>query len=205
MWPFKSKYDKLTREEVVDAICHLEKESASAEEEILSFKVQINNLMEKGKKEKDKEIQVFYAKKINALKEERAQCVQHALYLLYNIRLLNKLKQAIDDNKFFHNTSNASLGNLLSDQKGLAAFLNQSLNTRLSSEKVLTDADETFKALEEAYEKNESIYDINDNDDSLLAMFEIEEQLQEEESRNASENKQDNSVTEANCSDNERG
>ena len=32
MWPFKSKYDKLTREDAVDAICKLEKEMSTIEE-----------------------------------------------------------------------------------------------------------------------------------------------------------------------------
>ena len=118
---FKSKYDKLTREEVVDAICKLEKETQ------------------------------------------------------------NKLKAAIDDNQFFKNTSKVSLGNLLSDQKGLAKFLNKTLNTRVAAEDVLTSADETFKAVEDAYEKNGTIYGMNDQDDALLAMFETEEMVADEQ------------------------
>ena len=36
MWPFKSKFQKLNREDVVDAIISLEKEQSSLEEEIVS-------------------------------------------------------------------------------------------------------------------------------------------------------------------------
>ena len=36
MWPFKSKYDKLTREEVVDSICSLERELNDLETDIMS-------------------------------------------------------------------------------------------------------------------------------------------------------------------------
>ena len=157
MWPFKSKYDKLTREEVADAICQLEKEANSIEEEIISSQKKIDDLTEKGKKETSRDIRLFYAKKINSIKAERTQNVQRAMYLLYNIQLLNKLKRAIDDNQFFTKTSKMSLGSLLGDQKGLAKFLNKALNTRLSAEQVLTDADETFKEIEESYDKNESI------------------------------------------------
>ena len=181
MWPFKSKFDKLTREEVVDAICKLEQESQSIEAGLGTKQQQIDELMKKGKAERSKEVKLFYAKKINALKEEREQSVRRAMYLMYNIRLLQKLKTAIDDNQFFKNTSKVSLGNLLADQKGLAKFLNKTLGTRIAAEDVLTSADETFRAVEDAYEKNEDIYGMNSQDDALLAMFETEEQVEAEQ------------------------
>lgn len=181
MWPFKSKYDKLTREEVVDAICKLEQESKSIEDGLGAKQQQVDDLMKKGKAEKSKEVKLFYAKKINALKAEREQSVQRAMYLMYNIQLLQKLKTAIDDNQFFKNTSKVSLGNLLADQKGLAKFLNKTLGTRIAAEDVLTSADETFRAVEDAYEKNDSIYGMSSQDDELLAMFETEEQVEAEQ------------------------
>jgi len=177
MWPFKSKYDKLTREDVVDAICKLEKESTAIEDEIVAKQKQIEGLKVKGKAEKSREIKLLYAKKINALTAEREQLAQRDMYLLYKLRLLNKLKQSIDDNQFFAKTSKMSLGNLLGDQKGLAKFLNKTLNTRVNAENVLTEADETFKQVEEMYEKNDSIYGVNTNDDELLAVFESEEDM----------------------------
>lgn len=181
MWPFKSKYDKLTREEVVDAICKLEQESKDIEDGLGAKQQQIDELMLKGRKEKSKDVQLFYAKKINSLKAEREQSVQRAMYLMYNIQLLQKLKTAIDDNQFFKNSAKVSLGNLLSDQKGLAKFLNKTLNTRIKAEDVLTSADETFKEVESAYEKNETIYGMNNQDDALLAMFETEEMVESEQ------------------------
>ena len=181
MWPFKSKYDKLTREEVVDAICKLEKESQNIEDELITKQKQIDDLMVKGKQETNREIKLFYAKKINALKAERENGVQRAMYLLYNVQLLNKLKSAIDDNQFFKTSAKMSLGNLLADQKGLAKFLNKTLNTRVAAEDVLTSADETFRTVEEAYEKNGTIYGMNNQDDALLAMFETEETVAAEQ------------------------
>lgn len=181
MWPFKSKFDKLTREDVVDAICKLEQESKDIEDGLESKQKQIDELMAKGKAEKAKDVKLFYAKKINALKAERERNVQRAMYIMYNVQLLQKLKTAIDDNQFFKNTSKASLGNLLADQKGLAKFLNKALGTRVAAEDVLTSADETFRAVEDAYEQNETIYGMNSNDDALLAMFETEEQVEQEQ------------------------
>ncbi len=181
MWPFKSKYDKLTREEVVSAICKLEQEAQEIEDGLATKQKQIDELMAKGKAEKSKDVKLFYAKKINALKTERENSVQRAMYLMYNVQLLQKLKTAIDDNQFFKNTSNVSLGNLLADQKGLAKFLNKTLGTRVAAEDVLTTADETFRAVEEAYEKNDTIYGMSSQDDALLAMFETEEQVEDEQ------------------------
>ncbi len=181
MWPFKNKFDRLTREDVVEAICKLEQESKAIEDGLGAKQKQIDDLMARGKAEKTKEIKLFYAKKINALKTEREQSVQRAMYIMYNIQLLQKLKTAIDDNQFFKNTSKTSLGNLLADQKGLANFLNKTLGTRVAAEDVLTSADETFRAVESAYEKNESIYGMSAEDNALLAMFETEEQVNDEQ------------------------
>lgn len=187
---FRSKYDKLTREEVVEAICKLEQESQDIEDSLSVKQKQIDELMAKGKAEKSKDVKLFYAKKINQLKADREQSVQRAMYLMYNVRLLQKLKTAIDDNQFFKNTSKVCLGNLLADQKGLAKFLNKTLGTRTAAEDVLTSADETFRTVEEAYEKNETIYGMNTQDDELLAMFETEEQVESEQEM-FSENKED--------------
>lgn len=177
----KNKFDKLTREEVVEAICKLEKESQSIEDALVEKQTKVNELMAKGKAETDRTLKLFYAKKINALKAEREQSAQRAMYIMYNIQLLNKLKNAIDDNQFFKTSSNMSLGNLLADQKGLAKFLNKTLDTRVAAEDVLTSADEMFRNVEEAYEQNDTIYGMNSQDDALLAMFETEETVAAEQ------------------------
>ena len=193
---FKSKFDKLTREEVVEAICKLESESQDIESSLEEKQKQIDALMEKGRKGADQQLKLLYAKKINTLKAEREQDVRRAMYLMYNTQLLNKLKNAIDDNQFFKNSAKVSLGNLLSDQKGLAKFLNKALNTRVNAEDVLTTADETFREIEEAYEPNETIYGVNSADDALLAMFETTNSLEDEQSLYETETSIDKKETE---------
>lgn len=178
---FRNKYDKLTREDVVDAICKLDFDLQCIEKSLVDKQKQIEDFAAKGKQESNRESKLFYAKRINAMKSDREQSVQRAMYLMYNIRLLNKLKSAIDDNQFFKNSAKVSLGNLLADQKGLAKFLNKTLNIRIRSEDVLTSADATFKNIEDIYEKNETIYGINNDDDALLAMFEMEQTVGEEQ------------------------
>lgn len=178
MWPFKkNKYEKLTREEVSDAIYNLETQLKKIEDEIVSNQAAETDLKKRGAKEPSRDMKIFYAKKINMLKAEREQAIKRSMYLMYNIQLLNKLKQAIDDNSFYKNTSKTPLSALLADQKGLANFLNSALQTKVSAEQVLTDADETFKEVAGLYEENQSIYGTNEADDALLSMFETEESL----------------------------
>lgn len=180
MWPFKSKYDKLKREDVVNAICNLEKQENDLEEAIEERARAIEELLQKGRRETNRELKLFYAKKITSMREENQTDVRRAMYLMYNTKLLKKLKNTIDDNEFFMRTGKVSLGNLLSDQKGLAQFLNKALNTKVRSEQVLTDADDTWNEVQSGYEENERIYGVNEDDDKLLAMFETGEQLDSE-------------------------
>ena len=178
MWPFKrKKYDKLTREEVVESICSLEKELSALEDEIIGAQGKIDDLMAKGKAERSNEMRVFYAKKINSIKAERTRNIQRATYLTYNIQLLEKLKRAIDDNQFFSNSAKTPLNQLLADQKGLAVFLNKALNTRIEAEQVLTEADETFKTIEDSYVVSEEIYGEKAEDSELIAIFETGDML----------------------------
>ena len=190
MWPFKSKYDKLKREDVVDAICSLEKQEDDLEEAISSRAREIEELLAKGRKETNRELKLFYAKKITSMREENQTDVKRAMYLMYNMKLLRKLKSTIDDNEFFIKTGKVSLGNLLADQKGLAQFLNKALNTKVRSEQVLTDADDTWNEMQSGYEENERIYGVNEQDDELLAMFETGEQLDAEMGELGSQNEE---------------
>ena len=180
MWPFKSKYEKLKREDVVEAICDLEKQENDLESAIVERARTIDELLEKGRKETNRELKLFYAKKITSLREENQTDVKRGMYLMYNMNLLRKLKSTIDDNEFFVRTGKVSLGNLLADQKGLAQFLNKALNTKVSSEQVLTEADDIWNEVQSGYEENERIYGVNEHDDELLAMFETGEQLDAE-------------------------
>lgn len=180
MWPFGNKFNKLTREEVVDAVIDLEKQLEVLENGLLEKQQKINELMESGKKEAQKDTKIFIAKKINFLKEEKQQDINRCMYLLYNIKLMNKLKSAIDDNQFFKTSKGFTLNSLLRDQKGLAKFLNKSLNTRVEAENVLTSADELFQEVMSSYEPDETIYGINDNDDGVLAIFETAASIEED-------------------------
>ncbi len=180
MWPFKNKYQKLKKEQVQDAIYELEKQERLIEDLLVEKQEEIEHYLKKGKKEKAQELRLLYAKKIKHLKEEMQSDISKGSYLLYNIKLLRQLKEAIEDKEFFQTTTKISLGNLLKDQRGLATFLNEALNTKVVAEEVLTTADETFMEIKSAYEPNKDIYGVDKNDDEILSVFDAYDELEEE-------------------------
>ncbi len=182
MWnPFKrNKFKNLNREDLVNSICELERQERTVEAEVLQKIKEIDALMEKGKKEKSRELQLFYAKKISNINEEKKVCMERGMYLLYNIRLMNRLKDAYDSNNFYKTQTKVPLSELLQDQKQLAKFLNKALVTRTASEDVLTSADELFTEVQAAYDTNETIYGVGATEEEILTMFEKENQLNDE-------------------------
>ena len=106
--------------------------------------------------------------------------MERGMYLLYNIRLMNKLKDAFDSNTFFKTQTKVPLSELLQDQRRLAKFLNQALETRIASEDILTNADELFAEVQSAYDVSQPIYGIGKSEDEILSVFEKESQLAEE-------------------------
>ncbi len=180
-WPFRrNKFKNLNREDLVNSICELERQERTVEAEVYQKLKEIDALIDKGKKEKSKDLQLFYAKKISHLNEEKQTCIERGMYLLYNIRLMNKLKEAYDSNTFFKTQTKVPLSELLVDQKRLAKFLNKALQTRIASEDVLTSADELFTEVQSAYELNQPIYGIGKTEDEILTLFEKENVLNDQ-------------------------
>ena len=178
MWPFKkNKFAKLKREDVVDSICALEKQESELEKSIIENSKKIDELISQGKKEKSREIKLLLAKKITFLNNEKQAKVKKCMYLMYNIKLANRLKDAIDEKDFIQGVGSTNIKELLSDQKGLAKFLNKALDIKVSDEEILTQAENIFQDVNESYIENESIYGVQQNDDELLAMFETAESL----------------------------
>ena len=176
---FKNKFEKLTRQDVVEAIINLENESAVIDKKLVESQSSIDEMMEKGKKEKSRDMKLYYAKRINALKEERQANIKRVTYLMYNITLLNNLKNTIDDNDFFAKTSKINFNNLLADQKGLANFLNSALGNKVNAENVLTQASDIFDETNSLIEENQAIYGKNEKEDELLSIFELETEMKE--------------------------
>ena len=177
----RNKFKKLKREEVVDAIIELPKQQEYLENGVLTKSEEVDKLMERGKKEKNRDIKLLCAKKVTSLREEIKRDTNRAAYLLYNIKLMEKLKAAIDDNQFVNNTTKLPLNKLLGDQKALSAFLQDAIQNRTSAEEALVSADQMFDTYEQSANADTSpIYSANKSDDELLAMFEMQDQLDSE-------------------------
>ena len=177
----RNKFKKLKREDVVEAIITLNKQQEDLESGIVSKSEEVDKLMERGCKEKNRDIKLLLAKKVTALKSEIKRDTNRATFLMYNIGLLEKLKAAIDDNSFVENTSKIPLNKLLSDQKALAQFLEGAVKSKTDAENSLVDANQMFDTYEQTASSSASpIYAVNESDDELLAMFEMQEQLDSE-------------------------
>lgn len=177
----RNKFKKLKREEVVDAIIELTKQQEELENGVLTKSEEVDKLMERGKKEKNRDIKLLCAKKVTSLREEIKRDTNRAAYLLYNIKLMEKLKSAIDDKQFVKNTTKIPLNKLIGDQKALAMFLQDAVADRNAAEDALVEADRLFESYEQTANYDTSpIYAANKSDDELLAMFEMQDQLDSE-------------------------
>ena len=177
----RNKFKRLKREDVVDAIIDQTKQQEDLENGILAKSEEVEKFMERGRKEKNRDVKLLCAKKVNSLQDEIKRDTRRAAFLLYNVKLLEKLKAAIDDNRFIENTTKLPLNKLLCDQKALAQFLESSVQNRTAAENALVGADELFDAYEQAADADASpIYSVSKSDDELLAMFEMQEQLDSE-------------------------
>ncbi len=177
----RNKFKKLKREDVVEAIITLNKQQEDLENGVIAKSEEVEKLMERGKKEKNRDIKLLCAKKISSLQDEIKRDSRRASFLIYNAKMLEKLKAAIDDNQFVENTTKLPLNKLLADQKALASFLESAVQSRATAENALVDADQMFDSYEQAADADSSpIYKTSESDDELLAMFEMEEQLDSE-------------------------
>ncbi|MCM1368061.1 MAG: hypothetical protein NC184_04545 [Roseburia sp.] len=178
----RNKFKKLKRDDVVDAIIEQTKQQEDLESGILAKSEEVEKLLERGRKEKNRDVKLLCAKKVNSLREEIKRDTKRAAFLLYNVKLLEKLKSAIDDNSFIKNTTKLPLNKLLSDQKALAQFLESSVQNRAEAENTLVEADRLFESYEQAASAEDGpIYSVNQSDDELLAMFEMQDQLDSEQ------------------------
>lgn len=165
----KSKFEKITKDDINEMRVKL----ATQEQELMDLmdsKINaIDVYMDKGRAETNAQRRMIFANKIKFLREEIDSITQRIMFTMYNNRLMEKLSLKVDENSFFE--SSLSMNELLSDSKGLALFLNNSLGTRLKAEEVLTGADEAFKEVEDMYEPNEKLYGMSKDTEDILASF----------------------------------
>lgn len=177
----KKKYKNLTVDDVNDSLFELNKQLNILETELEEYPTKIDDLMERGRKEKTQEMKLLRAKQVNNLKAQLKQKTDQMMFLMYNISLLEKLKIAVKNNEFFDSSSSVPINALLGQPKELAKFLNESLGRRISAEQMMTEAESIFQESESYYESPEEIYGVRDSDSELLAQFEETNQLEDEQ------------------------
>ena len=175
----ENKFNTLTREDVNSAIMDLYRQEEELEQALDDNEAKVKELMEKGRTETSHQKKLLYAKKIQYLQEESKSLCQRIMYLLYNTSLLQKLKVAVDENKFFLSSMNCSLNAMLTDQKSLSEFLYGVLATKNTAQEGLQTADEFFKTYEQEHELPEAIYGIGANEEEILAGFEAHQAIDE--------------------------
>lgn len=175
MWPFKNKFEKIKRADIVESIIEVERKQNEEIASVEERNAEVARLKQQGVRIKDRDMRLALAKKINRLLLENKQSVARVQYLNANLSALNQLKSALDDRDFISNNTNMPLNLLLNDTKMLQKFL-ASVNTKkMAGESGLVGALEVFDEATEAYQGDELIYSANENDEKLLAMFELDE------------------------------
>jgi len=177
----KKKFKSLTVDDVNDSLFELNKQLKILESEIEEYPVKIDELMEKGRKEKNQDMKLLRAKQVNSLKVQLKQKTDQMMFLMYNISLLEKLKIAVKNNEFFDSSSSVPINALLGQPKELAKFLNESLGRRVSSEQMMMEAESVFQESESYYEAPDEIYGMRESDSELLAQFEEVNQIEDEQ------------------------
>ena len=169
----RKKFEKIDREEIVDAICSLEKEEKLIEDEIKVVSEQIKTMIDEGQKLDTTYDKIFLVKKISNENDRRVRLIKRGMFVLYNIKLTNRLKDAIDDNIIVNKVKSLSSFDYLKNQKELAIYLNELLNTKTKTEDILTESDDTIVEVEKMFLENTKIYGITDlSEDKLMAIFE---------------------------------
>lgn len=169
----RKKFEKIDREEIVEAICSLEKEEKLIEDEIKVVSEQIKTMIDEGQKLDTTYDKIFLVKKISNENDRRVRLIKRGMFVLYNIKLTNRLKDAIDDNIIVNKVKSLSSFDYLKNQKELAIYLNELLNTKTKTEDILTEADDAFVEVEKMFLENTKIYGITDlSEDKLMAIFE---------------------------------
>ncbi len=170
---FKNKFEKIKRSDVVENIINVEKKQQEEMDAVEEREKEIEKLLKAGSETKSRDRQLTLAKRINLLRKENQMANQRIQYLNANLLALNQLKTAIDDKEFINNNSDMPINKLLTDTNALRKFISGISGQKMRSESMLSETLETFEEVEDAYEADERIYGINEQDDQLLSMFEI--------------------------------
>lgn len=168
----RKKFEKVKRADVVDAILQLEKQQKEVLDSVDDNKHEIDELMTKGKKESDRDIRLFYAKRIDSLRKANAMAGKRLQFLATNIGAMHNLKNAMEDNEFFENNSNIPLNQMLTNPAELQKFLAKATQKKMLREQSLGETVNLFDDMDATYVEDETVYGVSDGTEDILNMFE---------------------------------
>lgn len=177
---FGNKFNKIKRSDVVETIISLEKQQQEIIEQIEGRNKTCDELMKKGKLEKDNNMRMYYAKKISSLKKENGLDTRRLQFIDSNILSMQQLKNALDDKDFIKNNSKMSLNQMLSKPAELRSFIAKINNDKMKREEQVAENLTTFEEINEEYIENEKIYGADEDAENILAMFEMSDDLDTE-------------------------
>lgn len=184
---FGNKFNKIKRSDVVDTIISLEKQQQEIIEQIEGRNKTCDELMKKGRLEKDNNMRMYYAKKISSLKKENGLDTRRLQFIDSNILSMQQLKNALDDKDFIKNNSKMSLNQMLSKPAELRSFIAKINNDKMKREEQVAENLTTFEEINEEYIENEKIYGADEDAENILAMFEMSDDLDAELGNSQSE------------------
>lgn len=178
-----NKFKKIKRNDVVDAIIELKQQQNKMLEDIKDGGKNIEEFLAKGMKERDKNMQLFYAKSIINLRKESSFNTRRLQYVMSNISALEQLKYSLDDREFIMSNSKIPLNKMLNNPTELKKFLTKINNVQMAQEEKLAENLSIFDEAQNEYIPNEEIYGSNESVDDIMAIFESgenDEQLDSE-------------------------
>ena len=184
---FGNKFNKIKRSDVVETIISLEKQQQEIIEQIEGRNKTCDELMKKGRLEKDNNMRMYYAKKISSLKKENGLDTRRLQFIDSNILSMQQLKNALDDKDFIKNNSKMSLNQMLSKPAELRSFIAKINNDKMKREEQVAENLTTFEEINEEYIENEKIYGADEDAENILAMFEMSDDLDAELGNSQSE------------------
>lgn len=177
------KFKKIKRNDVVEAVIELRQQQDKMLEDIKDRGKNIEELLAKGMGERDKNMQLFYAKSIINLRKENSFNTRRLQYVMSNISALEQLKYSLDDREFIVSNSKIPLNKMLNNPTELKKFLTKINNVQMAQEEKLAENLSIFDEAQNEYIPNEEIYSSNESVDDIMAIFESgenDEQLDSE-------------------------
>lgn len=194
-----NKFKKIKRNDVVDAIIELKQQQNKMLEDIKDGGKNIEEFLAKGMKERDKNMQLFYAKSIINLRKESSFNTRRLQYVMSNISALEQLKYSLDDREFIMSNSKIPLNKMLNNPTELKKFLTKINNVQMAQEEKLAENLSIFDEAQNEYIPNEEIYGSNESVDDIMAIFESgenDEQLDSEIIKEKEKNSNDEIIEE---------